>query len=213
MRDMEILKRELPLDLVEFFVLTPLPGSEDHQTLVKQGAWLEPDMNKYDTEHPCAVHPKMSHGEWMRTYHDAWKAFYTWEHIETIFRRRRAEGHSVGKLLGQMIWFCGSMFIERVHPLQAGIVRRKHRSERRPGFVREALPVFAWRRVREVTTTAAKVLKLLWQLHGLTRKVERDPASRTYRDEAITPVPRRIPLTVLPTEPVHTPTEQAVVNR
>ena len=30
LRDIEIIKRELPLDLLEFFFLTPLPGSEDH---------------------------------------------------------------------------------------------------------------------------------------------------------------------------------------
>ncbi len=30
-RDVEIVKKELPLDILEFFFLTPLPGSEDHQ--------------------------------------------------------------------------------------------------------------------------------------------------------------------------------------
>src|SRR5215475_8688300 len=33
LRDVEIIKRELPLDILEFFFLTPLPGSEDHQQL------------------------------------------------------------------------------------------------------------------------------------------------------------------------------------
>ncbi|MEY2585057.1 MAG: hypothetical protein QOD80_1083, partial [Verrucomicrobiota bacterium] len=33
-RDVEIVKKELPLDVLEFFFLTPLPGSEDHQKLV-----------------------------------------------------------------------------------------------------------------------------------------------------------------------------------
>ena len=32
LRDIGIIQRELPLDLLEFHVLTPLPGSEDHQT-------------------------------------------------------------------------------------------------------------------------------------------------------------------------------------
>ena len=36
-RDIEIIQRELPLDIVEFFILTPLPGSEDHQVAVAQG--------------------------------------------------------------------------------------------------------------------------------------------------------------------------------
>ena len=32
-RDIKIIQRELPLDLLEFFCLTPLPGSEDHKRL------------------------------------------------------------------------------------------------------------------------------------------------------------------------------------
>jgi radical SAM superfamily enzyme YgiQ (UPF0313 family) len=203
MRDVAVLKRELPLDLVEFFILTPLPGSEDHQTLVRNGAWLEPDMNQYDTEHPCSAHPKMSHQEWMRAYHGAWRSFYTWEHIVTIFRRRRAEAHSVGKMLGQMMWFCGAMFVEGVHPLQAGIIRRKHRSERRPGFPRESAMGFTWRRVREVSAELTGALRLVLHLARLARRVTKDPAWRAYRDEAIAPAPLGLPLPVL--EPVLEP--------
>src|SRR5574341_278868 len=191
MRDVEILKHELPLDLVEFFVLTPLPGSEDHQRLVKEGAWLEPDLNKYDTEHPCSQHPKMSHEEWMRTYHDAWKSFYSFEHIETIFRRRGAEGHSVGKLLGQMVWFCGAMFVEGVHPLQAGIFRRKHQSERCLTFPREGHLAFAWRRICEIMACISGGAWLIWKLWRIARRVRCDPATRMYCDPTITPVPRR----------------------
>jgi radical SAM superfamily enzyme YgiQ (UPF0313 family) len=36
-RDIEIIQRELPLDIIEFFCLTPLPGSEDHQLLWRKG--------------------------------------------------------------------------------------------------------------------------------------------------------------------------------
>ena len=37
LRDVEIIKRELPLDILEFFFLTPLPGSEDHKVLWETG--------------------------------------------------------------------------------------------------------------------------------------------------------------------------------
>ena len=30
-RDIHIIQKELPVDLLEFFMLTPLPGSEDHK--------------------------------------------------------------------------------------------------------------------------------------------------------------------------------------
>ncbi|MBI3803069.1 MAG: radical SAM protein [Nitrospirae bacterium] len=200
MRDVEVLKNELPLDLVEFFVLTPLPGSEDHQIMVKEGSWLDPDLNKYDTEHPCTHHPKMSEQEWMRAYNSAWRSFYTDEHIETIFRRRKAEGHSVGKLLGQMIWFCGSMFVERVHPLQAGVFRRKHPSERRPSFPREGAATFAWRRLREVSAALFGMARLSLKLYRISRRVENDPTAKTHLDLATTPTARKgHPLRVLPT--------------
>ena len=56
-RDVDIIKRELPVDLLEFFYLTPLPGSEDHQTLHRKGIWMDPDLNNYDTEHD-AISPR-----------------------------------------------------------------------------------------------------------------------------------------------------------
>ena len=73
LRDMEIIKKELPLDILELFMLTPLPGSEDHQTLWKQGVWMDPDLNKYDLHHRVVHHPKMSDAEYEQTYRDAWR--------------------------------------------------------------------------------------------------------------------------------------------
>jgi len=59
-RDIDIIKRELPLDILELFFLTPLPGSEDHKILWQKGTWMDPDMNKYDLNHRVTHHPKMS---------------------------------------------------------------------------------------------------------------------------------------------------------
>ena len=49
-RDIEIIQKELPVDVLEFTMLTPLPGSEDHQKLHEKGVWMDPDLNKYDLE-------------------------------------------------------------------------------------------------------------------------------------------------------------------
>ena len=46
--DIATIQRELPLDILEFFCLTPLPGSVDHRTLYERGAPLDADMNIYD---------------------------------------------------------------------------------------------------------------------------------------------------------------------
>src|ERR1700748_3155308 len=63
-RDIRTVQRELPGDLLEFFILTPLPGSADHQALHKGGVWMDPDMNKYDLEHVTTGHPAMTSEDW-----------------------------------------------------------------------------------------------------------------------------------------------------
>jgi len=134
-RDIEIIKKELPIDILEFFFLTPLPGSEDHKKLYMQGAPLDPDLNKYDLEHVCTTHPRMSKEQWEGVYRDAWARYYTDEHVETILRRAVASpGMSVSKIRDGLIIFSGSLRIEGVHPLQFGLGRRKVRTQRRRGM-------------------------------------------------------------------------------
>src|SRR6201987_3393321 len=71
LRDIEIIKRELPVDILEFFFLTPLPGSEDHKVLSKKGVWMDGDLNKYDLNHRVSHHGKMSDREWEEAYRAA----------------------------------------------------------------------------------------------------------------------------------------------
>src|SRR5262249_44037933 len=71
--DIEIIKKELPVDVLEFFFLTPLPGSEDHKALRSQGGAMDPDLNKYDLEHVVVAHPKMSKAQCEELYRDAWR--------------------------------------------------------------------------------------------------------------------------------------------
>ena len=99
-RDIEIIKKELPVDILEFFYLTPLPGSEDHKNLYMRGVPMDPDLNKYDLEHACTAHPLMSKETWTQVYADAWKRYYTDEHVETIMRRCIASGINRTKLSG-----------------------------------------------------------------------------------------------------------------
>ena len=104
--DIEIIKKELPLDILEFFCLTPLPGSEDHKVLYSKGEWMDPDMNLYDGEHAVANHPKMSKEEWEEVYRDAWTTYYTPEHMETILRRGAASKCSMSRLVSFIFMFC-----------------------------------------------------------------------------------------------------------
>jgi hypothetical protein len=186
--DIAIIQRELPLDILEFFCLTPLPGSEDHKVLWQKGEWMHEDMNLYDGEHAVAHHPKMSKEEWEQVYQSAWKTYYTPEHMETILRRGAAVDCSMSRLVSFVFLFCSSVPLEGAHPLQGGLLRRKYRLDRRPGLPIEPIwafyPKYAWNFV----TKYSRAVRLLLWLHATNRRVKKDPNRYTYTDLAMTPV-------------------------
>ncbi len=188
LRDIEIIKNELPVDFLEFFCLTPLPGSEDHQTLHRDGVWMDPDLNTYDAVHVTTGHPLMSAQEWRDTYRRAWKAFYAPAHVETLMRRARACGIRPRKIAGTALGFYGSMAIEGVHPLEGGWLRRKYRKDRRPGLPVESPLLFYPRIAWETAAKAAHFTALWLRYRWIRRRVEADPAGLAYRDLALTPV-------------------------
>jgi tRNA A37 methylthiotransferase MiaB len=187
-RDIAIIQRELPIDLLEFFILTPLPGSKDHQDLYLRGVWMDPDTNNYDVEHTCTAHPLMSATEWRGIYDRAWHLYYSPEHIETLFRRA-VVCHTSTARLATLIWaFYGSYMFEQVHPLQSGLIRRKMRLQRRPGLPREKLLPFSIRRAREIFGNYLPALWFRLKLELTRRRIMNDPASASYTDIALSPV-------------------------
>jgi hypothetical protein len=182
-RDIATVQRELPVDLLEFFILTPLPGSADHQHLHRDGAWMDPDMNKYDLEHVTAHHPTMTDFEWQALYASAFDLYYSPEHIERLFRRAKASGIKPVRLVNHVLQFYFTFKQEKVHPLQGGFFRRKVRTQRRSGLPRENPLFFYPRRVWEITDTHARLIAFYLFLHRIRRKVERDPLP--YIDPAL----------------------------
>ncbi|XUM49015.1 radical SAM protein [Rhizobium sp. YTU87027] len=187
-RDIAIIQHELPLDVIEFFVLTPLPGSEDHQTLWKKGVEMDADLNIYDVEHVCTAHPKMSKQEWEDIYQEAWSLYYSPEHMKTLLRRAVATGVPLASLVKMLVSFATTVPLENVHPLQSGLLRLKHPSERRPGLPRESAvtfwPRFIWETVRKHLSLGATIASLATSAFFIAR----DKKSKTYMDQALTPV-------------------------
>lgn len=188
LRDIEVIKRELPVDLLEFFYLTPLPGSEDHKNLHEAGIPMDPDLNKYDLDHAVTAHPKMSKEEWEQTYRDAWKLYYTPEHVETLLRRAVATGTSPGKTMFFVVWFNGCINIERIHPLEGGFFRRKARKNRRSGLPIVNPLIFYPNYFVETLVKQLRWMSLYTQMRLIYRKVRRDPKRLEYMDLALEPV-------------------------
>jgi radical SAM superfamily enzyme YgiQ (UPF0313 family) len=187
-RDIEIIQRELPLDIVEFFILTPLPGSEDHRVLWKKGVDMDPDLNKYDVEHVVTDHQTMTRAEWQAIYNQSWSLYYSREHVEVLLRRAAASGISMASLIKVLVPFITMVPLEGVHPLQAGLFRLKHPDERRPNMPRESLWSFYPRYVLNLIWKNFALAKTILWLLAIKLRIERDAHHLGYTDLALTPV-------------------------
>jgi radical SAM superfamily enzyme YgiQ (UPF0313 family) len=188
LHDIRVIQKELPVDLLEFFYLTPLPGSEDHRKLHEAGIAMDPDMNKYDLNHAVTAHPIMSQQDWERTYRLAWETYYTPEHIETVLRRAMATGTSPGKAMFFIVWFKGCIDIEKIHPLEGGFLRLKFRRSRRSGLPLESPLLFYPKYLAEMIRNQIRWVSLYTRLRLIYRKIKRDPRRYEYMDLALTPV-------------------------
>jgi radical SAM superfamily enzyme YgiQ (UPF0313 family) len=187
-RDIGIIQRELPIDLVEFFMLTPLPGSKDHQDLYRRGVEMSADLNNYDVEHAVTGHPRMTASEWQSIYDQAWHLYYSLEHIRTLLRRAKASGIRSTRLAFTIFYFYASYAFEHVHPLQSGVIRRKDRRQRRRTLPRENLARFFMRRVRDFLGTYPPGLLFLYRIEALRRAVDKEPDAFSYTDLALLPI-------------------------
>jgi len=188
LHDIDTIKRELPVDILEFFYLTPLPGSEDHLKLTRAGVALDPDLNKYDLNHVCTAHQRMSAADWDRVYQLAWQRYYTEDHVETILRRLAAARAHVSNALFLITWFKASIDFEKVHPLECGVVRRKFRRDRRPDLPVEPIWRFYPRYFAETVGKQIKWVALYLRLRRIYLRIKHDPRRFDYTDVAMSPV-------------------------
>ena len=77
------------------------------------------------------------------------------------------------------------MPIENIHPLQAGLFRRKHRAERKYGLPIEPVWQFYPRHIWNTIVNNAKLAETIWWIMKTKRRIERDPNSKNYTDQAL----------------------------
>ncbi|MCP4696350.1 MAG: radical SAM protein [Gammaproteobacteria bacterium] len=187
-RDIKIIQRELPVDILELFILTPLPGSQDHKALYEQGAEMERDMNKYDLEHVITSHPNMSKEEWKKIYLKAWDIYYTPAHVETVIRRAKVWGYEPDQMKIKLLSFYGCVLFEKIHPLEGGIFRRKHRRDRRPGLPLENPLVFYPKHIWETLLKYIRFYRMTRHYNRICKRVIDEHETDVSNDAAMRPL-------------------------
>lgn len=187
LRDIRIIQQELPIDLLYFFILTPLPGSQDHKELYEQGVALEQDMNTYDSVHVTMSHARMSSQQLLDVYHRAWDAYYTPAHVERVIGRAKQWQFSMNKVKWMMLSFYCADKIEGVHPMDSGLFRLKYRRDRRAGWPLEHPVLFYARYGWEIICKHLQYVRMYLLFHWAYRRVLNGVASGE-EDMAMEPV-------------------------
>ena len=187
LNDLDVIMKELPIDVLEIHYLTPLPGSEDHQKLYRAGTWMDPDLNKYDLHHITCEHPRMSKEEWAYAYRESWKRYYSYEHCETVMRRA-ATLRSFANVLITMTWFKASFELENCHPVESGLLRLKSRRDRRPTMPLEPVWRFYPKYFAELARKTVGWISIYLRLRRIYLRIKYDPKRYEYSDLAIMPV-------------------------
>jgi radical SAM superfamily enzyme YgiQ (UPF0313 family) len=119
--------REVGVDLATFFVVTPLPGTEDHDKAVREGTIADWDFNQYDSQHMVSHHPRMTIPQVVQAYRDAYLRFYsvrnTLRSLLTYHRTPGLSWMSRGSMLRQHLYYFYSYRAGR-HPMVGGLWQR-----------------------------------------------------------------------------------------
>ena len=138
--------QRMGFDSASFYIISPLPGSKDHQQWWHEGRWMHEDFNTYDSHHVAVEPERMSRDELQQAYHDAWEQFYSTDHMVNVLKKWRHDKWHYWDRLSFFSWYIYASRVERLHPMNCGFWTLRYRNDRRPGFPKEALIPFWWGR-------------------------------------------------------------------
>ncbi|MDR0842867.1 MAG: radical SAM protein, partial [Acidobacteriota bacterium] len=163
--DVRRLQDELRVEQASFFMLTPIPGSQDHANMVARGEELYPDLNDYDSFHETIRHPNFQPGELAASYREAWKSFYSFDYMKEVLAHANPENY--WNILCDFLWYKNSALIEGGHPMLSGFFRLKDRTDRRTGYAVESRWKHLCRRTREVRHLFGSWITLLLEMEEI----------------------------------------------
>jgi radical SAM superfamily enzyme YgiQ (UPF0313 family) len=126
--------KKLGFDIVSFFIMTPLPGTEDQVRYAKEGAIIDWDFNNLDSQHVTLKHEKLDTHSWLQAYTDSFRGFYSLPRLlHTIFTvagGRNLSAESRRSTVRQFVYYFFS-YRQGRHPMVGGVWQIRRRDVRR----------------------------------------------------------------------------------
>jgi len=130
--------KKLGFDMVSFFIMTPLPGTEDQVRYAKDGAIIDWDFNNLDSQHVTLKHEKLDRHAWLEAYREAFSGFYTigklLHMVTTIAGGRGLSAETRRALMRQWTYYFFS-YRQGRHPMVGGVWSILRRDVRRNNII------------------------------------------------------------------------------
>ena len=156
--------QQIGFDSASFYILSPLPGSKDHQRWWRERRWMDNDFNTYDSAHVAVAPERMTRDELMDAYRKAWDQFYSTEHMVDVLKIWRNDRSGYWNRLFFFAAYLYASRIERLHPMNCGFWTVRNRADRRSGLEREAFVPYWWGRLKTIHSRLRGIVSLFFQL-------------------------------------------------
>jgi hypothetical protein len=156
--------QRIGFDSASFYILTPLPGSKDHQRWWRERRWMDKDFNTYDSAHVAVAPDRMTKSDLMGAYRKAWHQFYSVDHMVNVLKIWR---HDHRYYWNRLFFFAAYLYastVERLHPMNCGFWTVRRRGDRRSGLGKEGFLPFWWGRFTTVAYRLRGIMRVFFQL-------------------------------------------------
>ena len=120
--------------IASFYILSPIPGTEQYADYLSRGLITESNLDRFDTTTPTWRHPRLTWGDLHRLFKTCYRKFYTLRHMTNNVRYlkpRPGTAKSEYSFLIKTSAFARYSAFRGVHPFSGGMgkVRRDHLRE------------------------------------------------------------------------------------
>ncbi|HEX7185442.1 MAG TPA: radical SAM protein [Thermoanaerobaculia bacterium] len=120
--------RELGPDVASFYILTPIPGTEQYEDFLEQGLITEPNLDRFDGACVTWRHPFLEPGRWADLLYRCYRDFYAGRDVAAKLLRlasSRWDFRTAGGLLAVFGYSVQSRLsaVSREHPMSGGTRR------------------------------------------------------------------------------------------
>lgn len=117
--------KDLGPDVASFYVLTPIPGTEQYDEFLAEGRIFETNLDRFDATSVTWHHDRMSRRQIEDLLYESYRLFYPFSRVagnaaRALRRHDSAASWVPNVLLGPFIRYCAW---QRVHPLSGGVGR------------------------------------------------------------------------------------------